>query len=158
MLFIGCSSDDDVIKEQEPLNIYGTWNSISFIANQTLFDVNGDGVNSLELLDELPCRYSKLVLNEDLTFYQENNSYSYNENTNNYECSSGDAISPVTGTYTVNPNFSRLYISVGDGHTAFLDIEFDGETLMFNSSEIFLNKNAEGESKNISGKVLFHRN
>lgn len=155
MILTACSTDDVIIIE-EPMNIYGTWNSISFIANEPLFDINGDGINSLELLVELPCRYSKLVLNEDLTFYQENNTWSYNESTNAYECSSGDSISSTNGTYKVNSNFSLLSFEIG-GHIAFLEIEFDGEILKFNSSEVFINKNAEGEHKNISGKVIFNK-
>jgi hypothetical protein len=44
-----------------------------------------------------------------------------------------------------------------DGHTAFVEVEFDGETLKFNSSEVFLNKNAFGELKEIRGAVVFKR-
>ena len=152
-MFNSCSSDDSL---EQFLDITGTWNSKSFIANEPLYDANGDGVNSLELLDELPCRYSKFVLNEDLTFYQENNSSLYNESSNAYECSTGDAISKVNGTWTVNSDFSLLSLTIGE-HTAFLEIDFDGETLKFNSSEVFINKNADGVVKNIYGKVIFQK-
>ena len=104
LLFFSCSSDKDII--EEPKSIFGTWNSISFIANEPLFDINGDGVNSLELLDELPCRYSKLVLNEDFTFSQENNSWSYDDATNSYSCTTLNDVIPITGTWNVNSNFS----------------------------------------------------
>ncbi len=153
LLFNACSSDDSL---QQFLDITGTWNSISFIANEPLFDINEDGLNSLELLDELPCRYSKLVLNEDLTFYQENNSWYYNESSKTYECSSENDISKVNGTWKVNSEFTLLSLTI-NGHTAFLEIEFDGKSLKFNSSEVFINKNAAGEVKNIYGKVLFKK-
>ncbi len=153
LMFNACSSDDSL---EQFLDITGTWNSKSFIANEPLFDANGDGVNSLELLDELPCRYSKFVLNEDLTFYQENNSWDYNESSNTYECSTGNAISKVIGTWTVNSEFSLLSLTI-DGNTAFLEIDFDGETLKFDSSEVFINKNADGILKNIYGMVVFKK-
>ncbi len=157
MLFlVSCSSSDDDTIINPTLNIYGTWNSISFVANEPLFDINNDGVTSLELLDELPCRYSKLVLNEDLTFYQESNTWNYNEGTNDYGCTSGD-ISPVTGTWKVNSNFSLLSLDI-DGNTAFLEIEFDGDTLRFNSSEVFIDRNSQGELQNIYGKVIYRKN
>ena len=154
LLFLSCSLDEDKVEELK--SIFGTWNSISFIANEPLFDINEDGVNSLELLDELPCRFSKLILNEDFTFYQENNSWSYDVTTDSYSCTNLDNVIPVTGTWKINSDFSLLTIII-DGNMAFLPIEFDGETLMFNSSESFINRNIEGELKNIYGKVIFQR-
>ncbi len=154
LFLMSCSSGDDSLEQF--LDITGTWNSTSFVANEPLYDANGDGVNSLELLDELPCRYSKFVLNEDLTFYQENNSWHYNENSNAYECSTGNNISKVNGTWTINSEFTLLSLTI-DVNTAFVEIDFDGETLKFNSSEVFIDKNAEGEYKNIYGKVIFNK-
>ena len=154
VLFNSCSSDDDSLDQF--IDVTGTWDSISFIANEPLFDINGDGVNSLELLDELPCRYSKLVLNEDLTFYQENNSWDYNQNSNEYECSSENDISNVNGTWTVNSDFSLLSLNIND-NTAFLEIEFDGDTLKFIANESFLDRNAQGELNTIYGEVLMRK-
>lgn len=154
LLFNACSSDDNSLEQF--LDITGTWNSTKFIATEPLYDANGDGINSLELLDELPCRYSKFVLNQDLTFYQENNSWIYNESSNTYECSTGNDISKVNGTWKVNSEFTLLSLTIGE-HTAFLEIEFDGETLKFDSSEVFINKDAEGVLKNIYGKVIFKK-
>ncbi|MDO5980989.1 hypothetical protein [Flavivirga spongiicola] len=152
---ISCSSDNDPI--EEPLSIFGIWNSTSFIANEPLFDVNEDGVNSSELLDELPCRYSKLILNTDFTFYQENNTWFYNKDTQTYGCSTQDNISSVNGTWTVNSNYTLLSLEI-DGNISFLKIELDSEVLQFNSSEIFINKNAQGEAKNIYGRAFYKRN
>ena len=152
--FTSCSIND--VEETFSQDIYGTWNSISFKANEQLFDVNNDGTKSNELLDELPCRYSIFKLKEDKTFYQENNTWSYNQNTNSYSCTSGDDITKVSGTWKVNSNNTMLSLKI-NGNTAFLDIEFDGEVLTFNSSEILLNKNAAGEVKNIRGSVSFKR-
>jgi hypothetical protein len=44
-----------------------------------------------------------------------------------------------------------------NGNTAFLHIEFDGEFLKFNSSEVFLDKNANGDIINIRGSVSYKR-
>lgn len=155
ILFNSCSSDDADSLDNF-MDITGTWDSTSFISNEPLFDVNEDGINSLELLDELPCRYSKLVLNEDLSFYQENNSWNYNENSNEYNCSSEDDISNVNGTWTINSDFTLLSLNIND-NIAFLEIEFDGDTMKFNSSESFLDRNAQGELNNIYGKVLMQK-
>lgn len=145
------------IVNDKSINIYGTWNATSFIANEPLFDINNDGINSTELLDELPCRYSELVLNTDFTFYQENNTWSYNQNLDSYGCIDQSEVSLISGTWSVNSNFSLLSLTI-EGNTAFLEIDFDDETLQFNSSEIFLNKNSLGEPKNIYGKVFYQRN
>ena len=67
-IFLSCSnneSDEDLSKD-----ITATWNSVSFIANEPLFDVNNDGINSTSLLDELPCRYSIFILNSDKPKYK----------------------------------------------------------------------------------------
>ncbi|SNY99457.1 DUF5004 domain-containing protein [Flagellimonas pacifica] len=154
-LFVSCSSDDSPI--DGPMNIYGTWNVVSFIANEPLFDVNEDGINTTQLLDELPCRYSELVLNADSTFYQENNTWSYNDDSDSYECTGQNEISSISGTWSVNSNFSLLSLTI-EGNIAFLEIDFDGATLQFNSSEVFLDKNAQGEKKNIYGRAFYKRN
>ena len=154
-VFTACSIED--VEETFSDDIIGTWNSISFIANEPLFDVNNDGVNSKELLDELSCRYSIFKLNDDQTFYQENNTWLFNENTNSYSCTSGDDVTKVSGTWKVNSENTMLSLDI-NGNTVFLYIEFDGGTLKFNSSEPFLNKNENGSSQNIYGKVSYIRN
>ncbi len=149
-----CSSNE--IDEPISTDISGIWNSISFIANEPLFDVNENGTNSKELLDELLCRYSIFKLNDDQTFYVENNRYTFNESTNFYSCTSGNDITIVTGKWSVNLENTLLSLEIG-GNTVFLKVEFDGETLKFNSSEPFLNKNALGELKSIRGSVVYKR-
>ena len=153
-IFTACSIDE--VDETFSQDISGTWKLTSSIANEPLFDVNNDNINSINLLDELPCRYSIFKLNSDKTFYQENNAYKYNQSTNTYSCTSGDQLSKVSGTWKINSNNTMLSLEV-NGNTAFLHIEFDGEFLKFNSSEVFLNKNANGELKNIRGSVSFTR-
>ena len=44
-----------------------------------------------------------------------------------------------------------------DGNIAFLPIEFDGETLMFNSSESFIDRDIQGELQSIYGKIIFQK-
>jgi len=154
LILTSCSNEDE--EETFSQDIAGTWNSISFIANEALFDVNNDGVNSKDVLDELPCRYSTFILNEDKTFYQENNSWKFNPNTNNYDCTSENEISKVSGTWKVNAENTMLSLDI-NGNTAFLYIEFNGEFLKFNSSESLLNRNANGEIKDIRGSVLYKR-
>lgn len=155
-VFIISACSKEEVEEVFSQDISGTWNAISFTANEPLFDVNNDGINATNLLDELPCRYSIFKLNSDKTFYQENNAYTYNQSTNTYSCTSGDALSIVRGTWKMNTDNTMLSLEI-NGNTAFLYIEFDGEFLKFNSSEVFLNKNANGELKNIRGSVSFTR-
>lgn len=157
ILFLASCSSDDAVKTIPSDSLIGTWETSNFIANEPLFDVNNDGINSTELLDELPCRYSIFKLNEDKTFYQENNSWQFNQSSNSYSCTSGDDISKVTGKWSVNSNKTMLILEIGE-HTAFLEIEFDGEILAFNSSEILINKDALGENKNIYGRAFYKRN
>mgnify|MGYP005993523433 FL=1 len=154
MILTSCSNN--VEEEGFAQDISGVWKSINFIASEPLFDVNNDGVNSIDLLNELPCRYSTLELNSDKTFNQENNTWKFDSTTNSYGCTSGSEITKVIGTWKVNSDNTMLSLKV-DGNTAFLEIEFDGETLKFNSSEILLNKNAAGEVKNIRGSVSYKR-
>lgn len=154
LVIASCSNND--VEETFSQDISGIWSSFSFIANEPLFDVNNDGVNSIDLLNELPCRYSALELNSDKTFYQENNTWKFDFTTNSYGCTSGSEITKVNGTWKVNSNNTMLSLEV-DGNTAFLEVEFDGETLKFNSSEILLNKNANCEIKNIRGSVSYKR-
>ena len=154
LILVSCSSNE--LDESISMNISGTWNSISFIANEPLFDVNNNGINSKELLEELPCRYSILKLNNDQTFYQENNTYKFDEITNSYSCTSGNDITSTSGKWSVNSDNTMLSLEI-DGNTAFLEVEFDGETLKFNSSESFLNKNALEELKEIKGSVTYKR-
>lgn len=154
IILSSCSKNE--LDEAISTDISGTWNSISFLANEPLFDVNNDGTNSKELLNELPCRYSIFKLNDDQTFYQENNTYKFNENTNSYSCTSGNELTIVRGKWRVNSNNTMLSLEI-NGHRAFLEIEFDGEILKFNSSEVFLNKNALGELKKIRGLITYKR-
>ena len=155
VLFFAACSKREVV-EAFSQDITGTWNLISTTANEPLFDVNNDDINSTNLLDELPCRYSIFKLNSDKTFYQENNTYKFNENTNSYSCTSGDEITRVNGTWKINTENTMLSLEI-NGNTAFLHIEFDGEFLKFNSSEVFLNKSALGVLKNIRGSVYYTR-
>ena len=154
LIFLSCSNNE--FDKDASIDITGKWNSVSFIANEPLFDVNKDGLNSTNLLDELPCRYSTFILNSDKTFSQENNTWQFNQSTNFYTCTSGNDITKVNGTWKVNSNNTMLSLEI-NGNTAFLTIEFDGKTLKFNSSESFINKNASGELKNIYGSVLYRK-
>lgn len=154
LLITSCERDDDVITNLSK-SLFGAWESHSFKANEPLFDMNKDGINSIELLDELPCRYSKLVLKSDFTFYQENNTWMYIENLDSYECS--NEVISASGTWRMNSNFSALILEI-DGNISLVEIEFDGEVLEFNSSEIFSNRNALGEYQNIYGKASYKRN
>lgn len=153
MLLFSCLSDDSISVDNSK-DITGTWNSISFLANEPLYDVNNDGINSLELLDELPCRYSIFILNEDQTFYQENNTWQFNSITNTYSCTNSNQLHKITGTWSVNSEFTLLSLEI-NGNISFLNIEFDGDKLKFNSSESFLNKNVLGDIKKIYGKVIY---
>ncbi|WP_299526627.1 hypothetical protein [uncultured Lutibacter sp.] len=153
--FSSCNNTNDV--PEQPKTIAGTWNAISFISNQPLYDMNSNGINSTELLEELPCRYSTLILRSDLSFYQENNTFSYDEQLEAYSCTTTEDISFVSGTWKVNQDFTLLSLEV-NGNTAFLEIEFDGELLKFESSEKFVDRNQQGEFENMYGKVILKRN
>ena len=82
--------------------------------------------------------------------------FKYNQSTNTYNCTFGDEITKVNGTWKVNSENTMLSLEI-NGNTVFLHVEFDGEFLKFNSSEVFLNKNANGELKNIRGSVSYTR-
>ena len=107
-VFIIAACSKEEVEEVFSQDISGTWNAISFTANEPLFDVNNDGINATNLLDELPCRYSIFKLNSDKTFYQENNAYKYNQSTNTYSCTSGDELSIVRGTWKMNTDNTML--------------------------------------------------
>ena len=49
--FASCSKDDD---NNENASIVGTWNAVSLTTSQS-FDYNGDGVESDDIFEEVPC-------------------------------------------------------------------------------------------------------
>jgi len=154
ILLASCSMSDTTSLESN--SIVGEWNSTSFLADIPMYDINGDGINSKELLDELSCRYSKLVLNEDLTFSQETNYWKQDED-NIYACNTADEIITYNGTWKINTTNTLLSLEV-DGNVLFLRIQFDGETLSHRSGMAFFNLNAAGEKENIAGKISYNRN
>lgn len=64
-LFIfSCSSDDGGTEE---VSIVGTWTATSFVTSRS-FDLNGDGQESNDLIEELDCYMSVLTFRADGTF------------------------------------------------------------------------------------------
>lgn len=64
LFFFSCSSDDEVTEE---VSIVGTWTATSFITS-TSFDLNGDGQESNDIIQELDCYMSVLTFRADETF------------------------------------------------------------------------------------------
>ncbi|WP_299668504.1 lipoprotein [uncultured Polaribacter sp.] len=155
LILSSCSSNDETEPENN-LSIIGEWNSKSFIADEPLFDMNKDGINSTEFLEELPCRYSKFVFNTDKTFYQENNFWDSDSN-GNYICLTGSDLSTTSGTYEVNSGFSILTLKVGT-NSVNIEIEFDGNTFSHRSTSEFFNLDANGNNKEIYGEIFYERN
>ena len=155
LILSSCSSNDETETENN-LSIIGEWTSKSFIADEPLFDMNKDGINSTEFLNELPCKYSILKFNEDNTFYQENNWWTI-DNNQEYTCSSGVDLTKINGTYEINSDFSILTLKSGT-NSINIEIEFDGEILSHRSSSEFFNLDANGNNKEIYGGIFYERN
>jgi len=64
LIFSSCSSDDGAVQE---VSILGTWTATSFITS-TSFDLNGDGQESNDIIQELDCYMSVLTFRADGTF------------------------------------------------------------------------------------------
>lgn len=156
------SCTDDEIELEEPLiedelGIIGSWNAFEAIADQPLFDINQDGLNSTDLLIEMPCRNFNLDLKENGTFVYRESSWVWNTNTTTHSCNPVQNDIITEGAWEVNEDYSLIIFTVA-GNQSFVAIDFDGNVLSFQSSSIFFSLNKSGDAANIYGTLYFSKN
>lgn len=154
MISFSCDDDTDEFLQNNE-NLVGEWSAIYTIADAPLFDINNDGTNSIDIMEELQCQYFTLQLNNDFTYSQRHNIYSYNSDNDEYTCVEDNAYTS-TGFWTVNEELTMITFSI-DGNDTYVPIELNEGILSFRSGVPFLNKNAEGEAIDVYGKVFYEK-
>lgn len=153
---ISFSCDDDTDESlQNNESLVGDWSAIYTLADEPLFDINNDGTNSMDIMKELECQYFILQLNNDFTFSQRHNIYSYNSNNDEYTCIE-DNTYISTGFWTVNEELTMITFSI-DGNDSYVPIEYNNGILSLKSGVPFLNKNAEGVITDVYGKIFYQK-
>ena len=152
-IMVSCNNDNSNINYYNKETLVGNWLSKYTLADETLFDINGDGTSSLDIIEELPCQYYTLHLNSDFTFFQKQNTWNYNNLI--YSCKEETNLE-TSGIWRVNNNLTTLTLTI-NGNEVYIPIEYDGLTLSFRSSIPLLNTNKNNEDKQIFGIVFYQK-
>ncbi len=155
MISFSCDDDTDEFLQNNE-NLVGDWSAIYTVADEPLFDINNDGANSIDIMEELECQYFTLQLNNDFTYSQTHNIYSFNSDNDEYSCIEDNTYTS-TGFWTVNEELTMITFSI-DGNDTYVPIAFNNGILSFRSGVPFLNKNAEGIITDVYGKVFYEKN
>ncbi|MCE7993688.1 MAG: hypothetical protein HEP71_17010 [Roseivirga sp.] len=152
MTLVACSNDDD----SEPLNLLGKWRATKIVMTEPIFDANGDGVNSMNLLEELPCRYILFEFKNDETIKASFNLSVYHAPLEQYICV--EDVNLPEDMFQWSPGEDQDQIGViYEGSTVYVPLQYDGETLSHQSIIPLFDRNAAGEEKLITGTIYYER-
>lgn len=142
---------------EDELGIIGNWKAFIAIADQPLFDINQDGVNSTDLLTEMPCRNFNLNLKKNGTFMYRESSWVWNTTTATHSCNPLQNDIITEGTWEVNEDYSLIIFTVA-GNQSFVAFDLDDNVLSYRSSSIFFSLNKNGDTEDIYGTLYFSKN
>ncbi len=126
VFFVSCSSDDG---GAEP-TIVGIWSATSFTTSLEL-DLNGDGVESTDIIEELDCYTSVLTISEDGRFNSSTSDFTVTQVADGFigEC---DAATVVSGTYTYE---NGSFTTIANGQTIESTVEISATQMTIRSQD-----------------------
>ncbi|MGI9552079.1 MAG: DUF5004 domain-containing protein [Aurantibacter sp.] len=127
VLVFSCSSDDGSTPEP---SIVGSWNATSFTTS-LLFDFNGDGEESNDIISELECYTSHLALSEDGTFSSSTSDLIITQTGDSFTGECGPSFRR-SGTYTYD---NGVLTTVNSGQTITSMVNFTATELTLSAQD-----------------------
>lgn len=158
-LFTLLSCDDDEWEDvQQFADLAGTWVMTSSTSDEPLFDINGDGENSTDILEELSCRKIELVLNADATFKLIDNTWAF-DSEGTVICSGNDSVSE--GTWSLNKDLSAISLEFTyqeDKWSIKVPFQRNGDQMTCRLGISLFGFDSEGNQKAMGGLTTLERN
>lgn len=139
-------------------DLTGHWSMVETLADEPLYDINGDGLNSNNLIEEMPCRFIDLSLNFDGTFFLSYNLWAYDSQSGNPVCDGGTYVS---GEWSINEDKSVIELILIQEEEAIakwdIPVKFNDQMLNARMNIVFFDHDSKGKPKQIKGITTFEK-
>lgn len=157
---INLEVSDPVPEHRVGLSEYiGNWVMIASLSDEPLADLNADGVNSRNILEELPCRRIELFLSSKSTFILSANSWAYSSSNGALDCHTTGF--SVEGNWSVNEIMGALVLDFSiDGNvydTLETPVNIGGGHLTCRLNIPLFDINHNGDQSNVYGAITFKK-